>query len=268
MNSKNRHFAAQLLKIFWSQKLRFILTVAAITLSLQNLMIEKVYAQDEVQSEDNYDPFSDYSEFNEASSEEADINFFRNGRLLSIGILAGGKSFLGDYSDFYGPGAVFGVFVNYFFDLQFAVQIGMTQSDHSFSFSYDGFNFNAKMRLLDLHAYGKYFFNTQNMTRSFAEWNPYLIGGVSQIRRSHASQGGVSIVASNDNTYGIDVGGGVEYIFNNKKNFVGFMFLYQFVPFASEGEYLHDPNLGGNTYTNYMQKGDPFSIMATLGINY
>ena len=36
------------------------------------------FAQDE---EGNvYDPFIDYSEFEEAGEEEADINFFRNGR--------------------------------------------------------------------------------------------------------------------------------------------------------------------------------------------
>ena len=34
-------------------------------------------AQAEV--DDSYDPFSDYSEFDEASDEEADINFFRHG---------------------------------------------------------------------------------------------------------------------------------------------------------------------------------------------
>ena len=31
---------------------------------------------------DAYDPFVDYSEFEEVSEEEADINFFRNGRFF------------------------------------------------------------------------------------------------------------------------------------------------------------------------------------------
>ena len=34
--------------------------------------------------EESFDPFSDYSEFDESSDEEADINFFRNGRFLTV----------------------------------------------------------------------------------------------------------------------------------------------------------------------------------------
>ena len=34
-------------------------------------------------ADDTYDPFADYSEFDEAQEEEADINFFRNGRFCS-----------------------------------------------------------------------------------------------------------------------------------------------------------------------------------------
>ncbi len=33
-------------------------------------------------ADDTYDPFADYSEFDEAQDEEADINFFRNGRFV------------------------------------------------------------------------------------------------------------------------------------------------------------------------------------------
>ncbi|MFN9068010.1 MAG: hypothetical protein ACK5V3_12335, partial [Bdellovibrionales bacterium] len=43
----------------------------------------------QVDTEEAYDPFSDYSEFDEASDEEADINFFRNGRFLTVGLAAG-----------------------------------------------------------------------------------------------------------------------------------------------------------------------------------
>lgn len=238
--------------------------LGALILSFSFLLT--AYAQDEVESEDNYDPFSDYTEFSEASSEEADINFFRNGRLLSVGIIGGFKGFTGGYSELYSETATFGVFVNYFFNLQFAFQMGLTTSDHNFSFTaLNGDAFNAKMRLFDINLHGKYFFNTQNMTRAFAEWNPYILGGVSQIRRSHSTS---TVVRSTDNAQSFDIGGGVEYMFNNKKNFVGFSLLYQYASFSGEGFRLPDPNGSGSGYTNYRQSGDPISLMATVGINY
>jgi hypothetical protein len=224
------------------------------------------HAQDEVESEDNYDPFSDYTEFSEASSEEADINFFRNGRLLNIGLTGGFTGFTGGYSKLYSTAPTFGVFVTYFFSLQFAFQMGLTSSDHNFSFkALNGDSFNAKMRLFDINLHGKYFFNTQNMTRAFAEWNPYVIGGISQIRRSHST---TSVVRATDNAQSFDIGGGVEYMFNKKKNFVGFVLLYQYANFSGEGSNLPDPNGEGSGYTNYSQSGDPISFMTTIGINY
>lgn len=222
------------------------------------------YAQDEIESDDNYDPFSDYSEFTEASIEEADMNFFRNGRLLSVGILAGYKQFTGGYSDFYRPAPVFGGYLTYFFDLQFAFQVGLMSSTHDFSFTDNGGKpFRSKVRFFDINLYAKYFFNTQNMTRAFAEWNPYLVGGLTQTRRSHG--GDQVIIAQTDSAVGFDIGFGVEYLFNKKKNFAGFMLLYQYVDYSGEGSNLLNP---GGGVTNLEQSGDPISVMGTIGINF
>src|SRR5580704_6306750 len=50
-----------------------------------------------------FDPFSDYSEFEEGSEEEADINFFHNGRFFSIGLLGGYESFTDTLGEIYSP---------------------------------------------------------------------------------------------------------------------------------------------------------------------
>ena len=39
------------------------------------------------EDDDSYDPFADYSEFEEDSQEEADIHFFRNGRFFTLGFI-------------------------------------------------------------------------------------------------------------------------------------------------------------------------------------
>src|ERR1041385_294119 len=44
-------------------------------------------------ADDSYDPFGDYSEFEEASDEEADLNFFRNGRFFTLGFQVGYQRF-------------------------------------------------------------------------------------------------------------------------------------------------------------------------------
>ncbi len=224
------------------------------------------FAQDETQTEDNYDPFSDYSEFTEASTEEADLNFFRNGRLLTLGLMAGFTGFTGGYSELYSPSLAFGANLTYFFDLQFAVQVGFKTSDHDFSFkALDNSTVNAKMKLFDINLHAKYFFNTQNMTRAFAEWNPYIIGGVSQIQRSHAN---TNVVRSSDSAQSFDIGGGFEYLYNKKRNYAGFVLLYQYATFAGEGSKLPNPVSSGSGFTKYSQSGDPITLMATIGINF
>ena len=72
---------------------------------------------------EHYDPFADYSEFEEASEEEADVHFFTNGRLLNFGGLFGPRWFtseLGKQEGMFGLGG--GVFLNFFFNLRSAFQ--------------------------------------------------------------------------------------------------------------------------------------------------
>ena len=59
--------------------------------------------------DESYDPFTDYSEFDEESDEEADINFFRNGRLVTVGMSAGFSGFTGNRAQIYDPGPDIGV---------------------------------------------------------------------------------------------------------------------------------------------------------------
>src|ERR1700738_2564620 len=81
-------------------------------------------------SDSNFDPFSDYSEFEEGSEEEADVNFFHNGRMFSVGIIGGYESFTDVLGVIYKPNMTYGVFLSYFFDLRFALQVSYITVDH------------------------------------------------------------------------------------------------------------------------------------------
>src|ERR1035437_7876708 len=61
-------------------------------------------------ADDTYDPFADYSEFDEAQEEEADINFFRHGRFVTIGFIGGLRGFTQGLGNLYTPAPSFGLF--------------------------------------------------------------------------------------------------------------------------------------------------------------
>ncbi len=75
--------------------------------------------------------FTDYSEFDEESDEEADINFFRNGRFFTMGLAGGIRGFTGNFADTYESAPTFGLFLSYFFDLRLALSLGFQTGDHA-----------------------------------------------------------------------------------------------------------------------------------------
>ena len=116
-------------------------------------------------ADDSYDPFADYSEFDAAQEEEEDINFFRNGRFVTLGLLLGYRGWTENLARLQSSGLNYGVFLSYFFDLRFAVQFSFTTGDHTFQVtSSDGVhrgNVGIQNFGLDL----KYYLNTQNITK-------------------------------------------------------------------------------------------------------
>ena len=222
-------------------------------------------AQDEVNlEEDHYDPFSDYSEFAEASEEEADVNFFRNGRMLSANLITGYRTFVGDFKDYYSDAPIFGVYLTYFFNLQLALQGGFMTSTHEMSFDILGGKYETSVKLSNLSLQVKYFFNTQYMQRAVADWNPYIILGISQIFRNRSKKN--SFINSEDGALGFDVGVGFEYMFNDKNNFIGVLAMYEYASFPGEGQKFPDPSGVGET--NQRQGGDPILAFFTIGTNF
>ena len=64
------------------------------------------------ETDDAYDPFADYSEFEESMDEEEDINFFRNGRLLTLGFIGGYRGWTQTLGSIYTGNATFGLFLS------------------------------------------------------------------------------------------------------------------------------------------------------------
>lgn len=239
--------------------IRVLVILSLVLLSLPS------FAQDE--DEDAFDPFADYSEFVEASTEESDLNFFRYGRMLSVGLGLGVRSFTGSMGSFYDDKIFFGGFFTYYLSLQFAFQLSFTTGSHDLFIGVDGTNdVRASVTFDVISLHGKYFINTQNLTKAVAQFNPYFIGGFSSIIRTTEDQF-QAVLAAKDNAVGFDLGAGVEYMFNNKRAFVGLQIMYSLADFSNENQRLFvGPGL--TVDTGETLDGDPFFVMGTLGYNF
>lgn len=216
--------------------------------------------------EDSYDPFSDYSEFDEATDEEADIYFFRHGRFFTIGLALGQRYFTDNMSSLYQQGATYGLFLCFFFDLRLALQFGFSVGDYGFSFPTSGSSVDGSVGLTFLHMNLKYYFNTQNMTRGLADLNPYMIGGFEQVFRTYTTTTTAGLADSRDSTLGLNFGGGIEIPFNRKKSFFGVQMNYHYVQFRDENANLSSPETGAAITKKV--SGDTYDVMGIIGINY
>ena len=215
------------------------------------------FAQDE---EGNvYDPFIDYSEFEEAGEEEADINFFRNGRLFTAGLAVGQRTFTEGMSDIFENNITFGLFLSYFFDLRWALQFSYMAGNHAFKVGSKVGDAEVSHVAIDM----KYYFNTQNVTKGLAAFNPYVLGGVSFVTRDTSSVGVVEI--GNDDARGLDVAFGVEIpVGRRNAMYVGAQALFQLVSFKDESTELTDAGVATGLFPN----GDFLTLSAVLGLNF
>lgn len=216
-------------------------------------------------ADDTYDPFADYSEFDEAQDEEADINFFRNGRFVTIGFTGGYRGFTGGLGSMYKPATAFGLYLSYFFDLRFALQFSFLTSDHTFSVTSNTSGFKASGNV-SITSYGvdlKYYLNTQNVTKGLAKFNPYFIGGFSRVDRTTSIQDVQGF--GKEGAMGFNFGGGIELPMMRNKMYFGGQLMYQMINFANENTEVVFNN---SDRTGKYPNGDSWTTLGILGINF
>ena len=221
----------------------------------------RLFAQYE--GDDSYDPFADYSEFEENQEQEADINFFRNGRFFTLGAIAGYRGFTENLRNMYSGGATYGLFLSYFFDLRFALQISFLTGDHSLNFNANGTKVTGTIGFTNVSFYLKYYFNTQNVTKGLADLNPYLAGGFSQVTRTSTVDGQPAF--GRDTATGFDLGFGMEFPMMRNKMYLGWQATYQLVTFKGENTEIR---LADNAPTGVYPTGDSYYLVGILGVNF
>ncbi|MEO0337018.1 MAG: hypothetical protein AAF202_11515, partial [Pseudomonadota bacterium] len=218
----------------------------------------------EFEAGDAYDPFADYSEFEATEEEEADINFFRNGRFFTVGFLGGYQMFTETLGDLYDPAFDFGLYLSYFFDLRFAIQLQFTTGDHNLSFtSPGGVRVNGNVSVTTLGILLKYYLNTQNVTKGIADLNPFVFGGFNQITRTATVEGEDAF--AKEGPMGFEFGSGIELPMMRDKMYIGFQASYTLVTFSDENSEI---TLATGERTGIFPTGDILKFNAVLGINF
>jgi len=217
--------------------------------------------------DESFDPFADYTEFEQQTDEEADINFLRNGRYLTLAFVGGYRGFLGGgFTQAYRGSIDYGFEFNYFFDMNIAGSISYVTGDHNVAFQstttpYTG---TVNIQMIDFHV--KYYFNTDNVTKGLADLNPYaLLGGGYYIRTYNLSQ---SIAADPDRVAGFKLASGIEIPMLRRRAYIGLQGTYRYVQFPDENKGFIEE--GDNVFNPITPKldGDIFEINVLLGLNF
>lgn len=214
--------------------------------------------------EDAFDPFADYSEFEEGSEEEADINFFKNGRFFSLGFLGGVRGMTGNLGQITTSSTSFGLFLSYFFDLRFALQFAFITGEQKYKFTtpVNKYNVNATSSLSSFAIDVKYYFNTQNVTKGLANLNPYLISGFSQITRTAVSTDQLDV--AKDTALGFELGFGIEFPMLQHSMYGGLQASFYLVNFRDEATEI----VVQGEQTGIYPSGDLYSVFAVIGVNF
>ncbi|WP_373999673.1 outer membrane beta-barrel protein [Bdellovibrio bacteriovorus] len=244
--------------------LAFLLGTLAVPNIAQAQSDHKSYLLSQVDPDEAYDPFTDYSEFDEESDEEADINFFRNGRFFTIGLAGGYRGFTGNFADAYEAAPTFGIFLSYFFDLRLAMTLGFQTGDHAVKFTVNNQSktYTGNVSITSVNVDLKYYLNTQNVTRGLADLNPYILGGLGQFYRTYTISGLDGF--SRDSTMGFDVGAGLEIPLMRKKAYLGIQGTYHYVNFSDENKSYVD----GSEKLDKNLTGDFYNFLFILGMNF
>ena len=217
------------------------------------------------EGDDVYDPFADYSEFEENSQEEADINFFKNGRFFNVALLLGGRGFTQGMGRHVEAAPSPGLSLNYWFNLRLALQFSYLYGQHVLGpFPNDIQDPGAgevagNMSMTSLAFDLKYYVNTENVTRGLANLNPYLLLGFSQNSRTFSLVDQTQV--AKDEGAGLDLGVGIEIPISRNEMFVGLQFVYSYVDFSTENRPLP-------TNPPVLLNGDVFNLHLVFGINF
>lgn len=161
--------------------------------------------------------FTDYGEFNEAAEEEENTKFLQHGRFFGVSLGLGFETVTGNRGLLWQGGfPTIDFKVAYWFDFNFALDLGMYSASQFFSASSSNGG-NVSVNMLYVGVDLKYYFDTRNLSAPISFANPYIMvgsGAYTKTQNSASQQ-----TTASDSEVGFSAGAGLEFAIKPRKSY-------------------------------------------------
>ncbi len=177
-----------------------------------------------------YNPSIDYLDFQGSEEErEKELNFFKDGRLLSVMAFPAYKYFFPEKS--FPPYAHFGGALNHFVNLNVSIQFSFTFGVHNLL---NGTDSLGQSSFNTLYTDLKYYWNRDRLLKTLAYFNPFIfMGGIFSQRNTTAYVENKEPISASSIGFGGRSGLGIEIHFS-QKIFIGAQVSYEYLSFKNK----------------------------------
>lgn len=175
-------------------------------------------------------PYTEYGEFNEDEDEAAEARFYQFGRFFGVSLGLNYEGATGNRGRLWTGGFPgFDFRIHYWFDFNFAMDMGFYTSPHKFDAGplLGGPN-DVRVTAIILNL--KYYIETKNLSSGITFVNPYFLGGVGSYTKTQTPRDAPTAV-DKDTKFGMGLGGGLEFALNPRKVYFGLEGKIHHVPF-------------------------------------
>ncbi len=159
-------------------------------------------------------PYTEYGEFNEQVEEEEVTRFLQYGRFFGVSLGAGLSGVTGNRGSVYQGGFPSPELkLHYWFDFDFALEIGVAVSSHYFQTQVNG---QTDVTLLRVGADLKYYIPVYNLAAPITFANPYLTFGFGSFTKNDRFQAQEAVDA--ESSFGLTLGGGLEFVLSPRRS--------------------------------------------------
>lgn len=233
---------------------RIITLILSLSLFISYQSTANEVSTDQPEEEDyNGSPYTNYGEFGERQEEEESILFFQYGRFYGVGLGVGTQGVTGNRGLLWEGGfPVFDFKIHYWFDFNFALQMGVYLANHSY---YDGMlkdTVGVSVNRIGIDV--KYYFDVRDTAAPISFANPFIILGGGSFTKTEISESFTDEPGA-DSVFGVSVGGGLEFALKPKKVYMVVEGKFHLVSFADSISNRFEPeipNLSGYLYTTVL----------------
>ena len=162
-------------------------------------------------------PFTEYGEFNESEEEDENSRFYQFGRFFGVSFGLGNQLIGGNRGALWQGGfPMFDFKVHYWFDFNFALDLGFFTASHFFNTTVQNLG-HVDVSMLHVGLDIKYYFPTKNLSAPITFANPYLAVGAGSYTKTQSSNS--QQTQDQDTSVGICLGAGLEFTLSPRKTY-------------------------------------------------